>query len=475
MTVKTNLDPCEEERIRRFIDGTISEAETTKLETHLEHCDRCGQLLTERSAEVSFWSITKQILCSSARLSVVDQDTVTAIGFEQAIRDVPLLPTDDPMMLGRFGGYEICCVIGHGGMGVVLKGWDRSLDRFVAVKVLSPTYAHQSAARRRFDREAKAAAAVVHENVVAIHGVDTCNGLPYLVMPYVKGESLQRRIERQAPLTIESMLEISLQIARGLQAAHEQGLVHRDIKPANILLPQSVSRVLITDFGLARAADDANLTASGVIAGTPAYMSPEQARGDNVDSRTDLFSLGSVMYAMACGHPPFRSESSYGVLRRITDERHRPLTQVQPGLPRWFESIVDRLLEKNPTDRFGSAAALASHLENCLAHVRQPQSTSLPKLGRSARAKFQRFLLATAFVVVGTAVAFVYWQSAETVAIHQPAEDLLADEPLLPVEPPATAETPVPAMESEESELEWGRDLERLESMLDKLNKEFEE
>lgn len=307
------------------------------------------------------------------------------------------------MMLGRFSGYEICGVIGRGGMGVVLKGWDRSLDRFVAVKVLSPTYAHQSAARQRFDREAKAAAAVVHENVIAIHVVDSCNGLPYLVMPYVKGESLQRRIERQGLLAVESMLEISLQIARGLQAAHELGLVHRDIKPANILLPQSVSRVLITDFGLARAADDANLTARGVIAGTPAYMSPEQARGENVDNRTDLFSLGSLMYAMACGHPPFRSESSYGVLRRITDERHRPLSQVQPSIPWWFEAIVDRLLEKKPADRFGSAAALASHLESCLAHVRQPHLPLLPKLGRSARAKSQSRLMAKIIAGVGVA------------------------------------------------------------------------
>ena len=474
MTTNVNTYKCDDERLSHFLNGTISESQTTELESHLEHCESCSQRLSESSAEPLFWSVTKQFLSSSASSSVVDNDILRSPSFEHAICDVPMMPTDDPMMLGRFGGYEICGVIGRGGMGVVLKGWDRSLDRYVAVKVLSPSYAHQSAARLRFDREAKAAAAVVHENVVAIHGVDSCNGLPYLVMPYVKGESLQRRIEREAPLSIESMLEISLQIASGLQAAHELGLVHRDIKPANILLPQSVSRVLITDFGLARAADDANLTSSGVIAGTPAYMSPEQARGENVDGRTDLYSLGSLMYAMACGHPPFRSESSYGVLRRITDDRHRQLRQVQPNVPQWFESIVDRLLEKKPKDRFSSADALASHLENCLAHVRQPLSTSLPKLGHSARAKLRHLLITTTCVVIG-ALTVVLWQIAETETNQQPANMPVYTGVSTPADRSVAAVIPQTAIQSVENDAAWVRDLDRLEFMLDKLNKELEE
>ena len=240
------------------------------------------------------------------------------------------------------------------------------LDRFVAIKVLSPAYSHQSAARLRFAREAKAAAAIVHDNIVAIYGVDSCNGLPYLVMPYIKGESLQRRIDRQAPLALDEILEISLQIARGLQAAHDLGVIHRDIKPANILLPQSVSRVLITDFGLARAVDDATLTSSGMIAGTPAFMSPEQAGGNAIDTRSDLFSLGSVMYAMTCGHPPFRADSAYGVMRRIIDEPHRKLCHLRSETPIWLQQIIDQLLEKKPAKRFTTAAELAEHLEKCL-------------------------------------------------------------------------------------------------------------
>src|SRR5262249_48641709 len=146
--------------------------------------------------------------------------------------------------------------------------------------------------------EGRAAAAVSHEHIVAIHGVDEANGLPYLVMEYVSGISLQERLDRSGPLETKEILRIGMQVASGLAAAHAQGLIHRDIKPANILLENGFERVKITDFGLARAVDDASLTQSGVLAGTPMYMAPEQARGEALDHRADLFSLGSVLYAL---------------------------------------------------------------------------------------------------------------------------------------------------------------------------------
>ncbi|MEZ6113066.1 MAG: serine/threonine-protein kinase [Pirellulaceae bacterium] len=170
-----------------------------------------------------------------------------------------------------------------------------------------------------FSREAQAAAAVVHPHVVAIHAVSAEARPPFLVMPYLRGMSLQRRIDEHGPLSVAEVLRIGAQTASGLAAAHAQGLVHRDIKPANILLEEGVERVAITDFGLARAIDDATTTRSGVIAGTPQYMSPEQARGEAIDHRSDLFSLGSVMYAMCTGRSPFRAETTFGILRRITD------------------------------------------------------------------------------------------------------------------------------------------------------------
>ncbi|MCA9058444.1 MAG: serine/threonine protein kinase, partial [Planctomycetaceae bacterium] len=153
---------------------------------------------------------------------------------------------------------------------------------------------------------------------------------------------------------------------------------HRDVKPANILLERGVDRVILTDFGLARATDDASLTRTGLIAGTPQYMSPEQARGELIDIRSDLFSLGSVMYAMATGRPPFRAETSYGILRRVVEEQPRSVCELNPEVPRWLERIIVRLLAKLPHDRFQNAGELADLLERCLAHVRQPQRIALP-------------------------------------------------------------------------------------------------
>jgi len=191
-------------------------------------------------------------------------------------------------------------------------------------------------------------------------------------------ESLQQRIDREGPLETLDVLRIGHQVACGLAAAHAQGLVHRDVKPANILLERGVDRVLLTDFGLARAADDASLTRTGVIAGTPQFMSPEQARGEAVDARSDLFCLGSVMYVLCAGRPPFRAETSYGVLRRITDEEPRSLRELNTAIPDWLAGIVARLHSKDPADRFQSAEEFAELLQQCLAHVQQPTSVPLP-------------------------------------------------------------------------------------------------
>ncbi len=211
-----------------------------------------------------------------------------------------------------------------------------------------------------------------------IHGVADLQGLPYLVMPYLRGPSLQRRLDDDGPLALVEILRIGMQTAAGLAAAHAQGLIHRDVKPANILLADGVERVKLTDFGLARAADDASLTKSGVITGTPQYMSPEQARGESVDQRSDLFSLGSVLYAMCTGRAPFRAETSYGVLRRVTDDEPRPICEINPEVPEWLANVVAKLMSKQPVDRFASAVEVAELLEKCLAHVQQPTVAPLP-------------------------------------------------------------------------------------------------
>src|SRR5262249_27776222 len=196
--------------------------------------------------------------------------------------------------VGRLGRSEEEEVVGWAGMGLVLRACDEKLHRVAAVKVLDPVLASNGSARQRFVREARAAAAVSHDNIVAIYAVEDTGTVPYLVMQLIHGKTLQEKVDAVGPLPVPSILRIRLQIAEGLAAAHRQGLIHRDIKPANLLLENGVERVKITDFGLARAVDDASLTRSGFVAGTPLFMSPEQASGQRVDARSDLFSLGSV-------------------------------------------------------------------------------------------------------------------------------------------------------------------------------------
>ena len=271
--------------------------------------------------------------------------------------------------LGRLGHYEIQEVIGKGGFGIVLKGFDSRLHRVVAIKVLSPAYAANGSARKRFIREARAAAAVKNEHVVGIYDVQEDANPPYLVMECIDGISLQEKIDRHGPPGVIAILRIGMQIAEGLAAAHKQGKIHRDIKPANILLENGVERVKITDFGLARAVDDASVTQSGTIAGTPMYMSPEQAEGLSIDHRSDLFSLGTVLYAMCTGHPPFRASGTHAVLKRVIDASPRPIREINNEIPEWLCDIVARLHAKKPEGRFASATELAVLLGGRLADV----------------------------------------------------------------------------------------------------------
>ncbi len=278
-----------------------------------------------------------------------------------------LRPSDRPGSLGRVAHYEVQEVLGSGGFGTVFKAFDDRLHRVVAVKVLAPQLAASGAARARFLREGRSAAAVRDEHVVGVHAVsDDGEPVPYLVMEFVSGQTLQQKLDKAGPLPVKEVLRIGGQIARGLAAAHATGLIHRDIKPANVLLENGVERVKIADFGLARAADDASISHSGVVAGTPVFMSPEQARGDKVDHRSDLFSLGSVLYALCTGHPPFRAETTMGVLKRVIEDAPRPIRQTNADVPEWLCRVVEKLHAKSPADRFQTAAEVADLLADCM-------------------------------------------------------------------------------------------------------------
>jgi serine/threonine-protein kinase len=248
----------------------------------------------------------------------------------------------------------------------------------VAIKVLAAQFAAHGAARKRFAREARAVAAVIHDHVVPVYGVDADATPPYLAMAFIAGQSLQQRIDKSGPLEVKEVLRIGMQTAAGLAAAHAQGLVHRDIKPANIMLENGVERVRITDFGLARAVDDASVTQRGAVAGTPQYMAPEQAQGESVDQRADLFALGSTMYAMCTGRAPFRGDSGMAVIRQVCDVDPPSIRSINPDITVWLEQIVRKLHAKDPAERFQSAAEVAELLERCLAHLQQPDQHPLP-------------------------------------------------------------------------------------------------
>jgi len=281
-----------------------------------------------------------------------------------------LTRTNTPGRIGRLGGFEVIRLIGRGGMGVVLHASDPVLQRDVALKILDPQLANNDTARQRFCREARAAASVTDENIVTIHQVDedAKSGLPFLVMQLVVGESLDQRLRRVKTLTVAEAVRLGSQASAGLAAAHAKGLIHRDVKPGNILLESGTDRVKLTDFGLARATEDLKLTKTGFVSGTPLYMAPEQARGDDVDHRVDLFSLGVVLYEAVTGRPPFDGKTPLAVLRRVADDPHVPVHTLNPDVPDWFETVIDRLLAKDPAHRIQKATELHALLEAHVSH-----------------------------------------------------------------------------------------------------------
>src|SRR6185503_5698500 len=264
--------------------------------------------------------------------------------------------------------YELDSEIGRGGMGVVYRARDKRLKRHVAIKVLPPELAFQSAIRTRFLREAETAAQLSHPNIVPIYTVDEAEGLVFFVMAYVSGDNLAKRLHDKGVLAVDDVRRITREVADALAYAHERGVVHRDIKPDNILLDANSNRAMVTDFGIARAVSDIDsgrLTATGMAIGTPAYMSPEQAAGDRqIDGRSDLYSLGVVAYQMLVGEPPFIANSTPAMLVKHISERPTPVSQRRSDVPQDLARAVMMSLEKDPAQRFPSAGALVTALDS---------------------------------------------------------------------------------------------------------------
>ncbi|HEV3262871.1 MAG TPA: serine/threonine-protein kinase [Gemmataceae bacterium] len=410
----------DDETLQRLLLGRLAQQKAESLEEHLLGCNRCGDMAQALKAEDALVAVMRAARPSAARgpegeivreligrLQELRRPTPppasdTATGTirlgdtpsvegsagaippeagrvpDEATLALQAPPIEEPTQglydflapargaqeLGRLGPYRILKVLGAGGMGVVFEAEDPHLDRLVALKALLPALASRPSARRRFLREARAAAAIEHDHIIHINQVGEECGVPFLAMPLLRGESLDGRLQREGKLPVAEVLRIGREIAEGLTAAHEHGLIHRDIKPDNIWLEGSLARVKILDFGLARAAaDTTRLTQWGTIVGTPAYMAPEQSRALAVDHRADLFSLGCVLYRMATGEAPFKGTDTMSILAALALDSPTPPRDRDAHIPEGLSDLVMQLLAKDATARPASARAVAEMLE----------------------------------------------------------------------------------------------------------------
>jgi hypothetical protein len=346
-----------------------------------------------------------------------------------------LTPPEQLDEIGRLGNYRVLKVLGAGGMGVVFQAEDPALGRKVALKTMLPSLADGGIARQRFLREARTAAAIEHDNIVPIFHVGEERGVPFIAMPLLKGEPLDERLRREPVLPIADVLRIGREAARGLAAAHAAGLIHRDIKPANLWLEGSEGRVKILDFGLARAATEgAHVTQTGDIVGTPAYMSPEQADGQPLDGRSDLFSLGCVLFRSCTGLPPFDGNDMISVIMAVATEHPPPPKEVNSAVPAALSNLIMRLLAKSPAQRPASGEEVATEIaiiEQTLA--RQRVSRLPPWIVRAGRD--WRFwavmagIAATLLIAVGVVIRFRHKESAVT-EVKVPAATTIEIDPV---------------------------------------------
>jgi hypothetical protein len=369
-----------------------------------------------------------------------------------------LAPPQEPDELGRLGHYRVLRRLGQGGMGIVFLADDTRLQRPVALKVMRPELAVSSESRQRFLREARAAARIHSDHVVTIYHVDQENDLPYLVMEVLRGQSLAEALERGHRLSLDLCLKIARETAEGLAAAHASGLIHRDVKPGNIWLEEYTDRVKLLDFGLARARTGPLITQRHIILGTPAYMSPEQAAGQPLDFRCDLFSLGAVLYHMLTGCRPFPGDDVMTVLASLANATPPPAASLVPGLPAGVAGLLDQLLIKNPSGRPASAAETVRALLTLEQEVASfaPAAGKLPgptdadtrailnrRATPPARRRRRRLLLAVGLGLVGLAVGLL--AAAQSGSIYGPSDagsSITELDPLAPSVPSAPTVPP---------------------------------
>ncbi|MFQ5652259.1 MAG: protein kinase [bacterium] len=308
-------------------------------------------------------------------------------------------------MIGKtISHYEILEKLGSGGMGVVYKAQDTKLERFVALKFLPPHLSQAEEEKKRFIHEAKTASALNHPNIATIYEIDEADGQIFIAMEYIEGKSIEDMLvgaNGRLPLPVDDAISHAIQIAEGLQAAHEKGIIHRDIKPANIIITEE-GQAKIVDFGLAKLAGRTMLTKEGTTLGTVAYMSPEQTQGAHIDHRTDIWALGVMVYEMLAGDHPFKGDYEQAVMYSIMNENPEFITKVRSEVPTQMEKILEKALEKNPDKRFLTTDEMLMELQTVREKLKSGESKSRPRLlriGRKQRANLYRTVAVFAVLI----------------------------------------------------------------------------
>ncbi|MCA9127074.1 MAG: protein kinase [Planctomycetales bacterium] len=434
------------ETLQNILLGRLTREELERWAKHILDCDGC----VERAENLQSSDFLTEALQKQSPTSVVPHDIeellsrgravyhdtcaqandetceipngIPADGSDAEFDEIPesfdfLEPAHREEDLGRLDEYRVLKLLGKGGMGMVFLAEDESLRRRIALKVMMPRLAREQSARERFLREARSMAAVSCDHVVPIYQVGQHNGIPFLAMPLLAGESLKDRLKRDQQLPVRQACQIGREVAIGLHSAKQKGLIHRDVKPDNIWLESPNGRVKILDFGLARGDGDADLTHSGTVLGTPRYMSPEQAEGEKVDFRSDLFSLGSVLYHALTGQPPFGGQSLTSTLIAVVKCDPKPIEELRSDCPTEVADLIMRLLSKDPEERPQSAEevadqfqALLNDFETARPHASTPSVASAEDLPAPATAKqlsSSRSWLGFATVLTAIAIGFV--------------------------------------------------------------------
>jgi len=342
-----------------------------------------------------------------------------------------LIPTAKGLQKGSTiaGKYQILEELGRGGMGVVYKAEDTKLRRTVALKFLPPELTHIPDVKDRFMREAQAAAALDHPNICTVYEFDEAEEKTFISMAYVEGQSLRKKVE-SGPLELDEALRIALQVAQGLQIAHKKGVVHRDIKSANIMVTED-NQAKIMDFGLARMTGGTLITQEGMTMGTIAYMSPEQARGEAVDQRTDIWSFGVVLYEMLSSQLPFKGDKDQAVVYSILNEKPELITNINPEIPGSLEEVVAKALEKNPSDRYQRVEELLDDLKSISAGIVPEEiKTRLRKAKLRKRKKAITYAGTAGLIIIAAVIVLSLFtghaEAIESIAVL-PLENLTGD------------------------------------------------